>query len=75
MKVYTNRSILSIYLVVGVGGKIEKLGLELRITEARRKKYDSYKKKCLFLYPQVCRQLVIILISEHSYPKLDSELY
>ena len=30
MNVYTKRSILSIYLEVGVGGKIEKLGLELR---------------------------------------------
>ena len=45
MKVYTKKSILTIYLYIVVGGKIEKIGLELRIFKAWRKKYDSYQKK------------------------------
>ena len=45
MKVYTKRSILSIYLEVGVGGKIEKFGLRIKNYQGSEKKYDSYKKK------------------------------
>ena len=44
MKVYTKRSILSIYLEVGVDGKIEKFGLRIKNIQDSRKKYDSYKK-------------------------------
>ena len=46
MKAHTEGSILSIYLEVVVDGKIEKLCLDLRISEVRRKKYVSYKKVC-----------------------------
>ena len=38
MKVYTKRSILSIYLEVGVGGKIEKFGLRIKNHQGSEKK-------------------------------------
>ena len=44
MKVYAKRSILSVYLEVGIDGKIEKLGLKIKNLRGPEKKYDSSKK-------------------------------
>ena len=38
MKVYAKRSILSIYLEVGVGGKIEKFGIRIKNLRGSEKK-------------------------------------
>ena len=46
MKAHTEGNILSIYLKVAGDSKIEKLCLDLKISEVRRKKYDSYNKVC-----------------------------
>ena len=47
MKGYTKRSILSIYLEVGFGDKVEKFELRNKNLRGSEKKYDSYKKKCV----------------------------
>ena len=43
-KQYIERSILSILLGVGVGGKLGKKGEEVKNIRGSGKKYDSYKK-------------------------------